>query len=304
MPNTGYETPEEASVYVWELGQNISPRRYYAGFPSPITEVEFSPDGAFLFASSNNLLGWKIEEEELTYLTFGGVNETGLAIGGNFAASAEMVVVPADELERGRTPVNLRDWTTGKTLAVFHRAGPPLESGGFSGGPYPLIRVPVKLNSSGTQLATVDPIGVISLWNLNGLFEPETEMDVRIFAYCDELGSTPSIVAVDQPVTIIWSWFTTTIPQIWDHRAAAEYEVTLDGEPLTDYFLENPIRRDPANDNHWTLYYGAAVGTLAPGTHLVTYRVTWLQPISDGLDEFGPGTTQEENRGQCQFTVR
>ena len=301
MPNTGYETPDEASVYVWDIQQNTLPRRYFAEFAAPITEVQFTSDGSFLLAGSFAMLGWEVETDEL-YQVLDGRDETGLGIGGELTASAQMEFGLANELENLRTRVNLRNWRTGETLAVFRREAPPLQ-GGFSGDTYPLIRIPVAVSSDGSQLATVDPSGVISLWNLVDLLETEPETAISIIAYCDELEQAPPNIAADQPVSIIWSWFATTIPLLWDHRSSADYEVTLDVEAVQVTSL-SPIRRDPANDNHWTLYYRADVGVLERGTHTVSYRVTWRVPISDGLAEFGPGTTREENTGQCQFTVR
>jgi WD40 repeat protein len=303
MPNTGYETPDEASVYIWDTHQNSAPRRYYAEFEAPITDVQFSSDGTSLLAGSWTLLNWNVANGEMAYHVLDGVDETGLAVGGDFVASAEMTLMPESELERARTRVTLRNWETGETLARFQREGPPLQMDGFSGGPYNLIRVPIAMRSDGTQLAIVDRDGVISLWNLENLITAELENSVNIVAYCDQMNQNPPIVTATQPVTILWSWYAVTIPQVWDHRASAIYEVALDGQAIT-YYSASPIRRDHANDNHWTVYYRANVGTLEAGVHTITYRVTWRNPISDGLAEFGPGSAEEENTGQCQFTVQ
>jgi WD40 repeat protein len=294
------ERPNESLIYVWDIVQNSPPRRYHANITAPITQVQFSPDGTSLFAASYNLMAWEVAQDEIAFLVQDGNYDTGLAVGGSFVASAQPVLFRQDEIDNARTPVILRRWQTGETLAIFRRAAAPAEP--FGGEGPPLSRVPIALKRNGTQMATVDPGGVISLWNLGILLDTPQPATANVVAYCDALGETPAPIAANQPVTIIWSWFATTIPLVEDHRRAADYTITLDGEPIPNSRL-SPIQRDPANDNHWTLYYRAPVGLLEPGAHTVTYHLTWQVPITDGLDEFGPGTAQEDNTGQCQFTV-
>ncbi|MCD4686585.1 MAG: hypothetical protein K8S97_11680, partial [Anaerolineae bacterium] len=53
----------------------------------------------------------------------------------------------------------------------------------------------------------------------------------------------------------------------------------------------------------WIIYWYYPVGQLSPGTHVVDYRVTWDEAITDGENDFGPGTPIETNTGNCTFTV-
>jgi hypothetical protein len=206
--------------------------------------------------------------------------------------------------------VILRNWKTGETLAFFQRAVPPIQgtttpSAGGGGGDAgnQVFRVPVAINADGTQLATVDPSGIISLWKIQIQPDTEPKNGINLFAYCDTLRQKPASIASNQPITIIWSWFARTIPLVKDHWQSANYDVKLDGAVLQVTSV-GPIRRDPTNNNHWTLYYRANVGTLKPGPHVITYNLTWKNRISDGFTAFGPGTTQESNTGTCQFTVK
>jgi WD40 repeat protein len=298
-------------VYVWDTLQGGSPRLFPTGSVTQITEIRFSPDDSLVLATSGELNVWNARNAESAYATFPGYFEGGLAVGGTFVASAEHNSGdPEPKLEWQRRRVILRNWKTGETLAVFRRAvapaqGTPTPSAGGGGGDAgnQVVRVPVSINSDGTQLATVDPSGIISLWKIQIQPDVEPKNGVNLFAYCDALPQKPTLISSNQPITIMWSWFARTIPLVKEHWQAANYDVKLDGVVLQVSSI-GPIRRDPTNNNHWTLYYRANVGTLKAGPHVITYNLTWKKRISDGFTAFGPGTTQESNTGTCQFTVK
>jgi hypothetical protein len=81
----------------------------------------------------------------------------------------------------------------------------------------------------------------------------------------------------------------------------ADYEVLLDGRLLTNYEdFQTEMRREAGD---WYIYWYVPVGTLTSGRHEVTYLLSWDEPVSDGYDDFGPGTDIETNEGNCVFTV-
>jgi hypothetical protein len=41
-----------------------------------------------------------------------------------------------------------------------------------------------------------------------------------------------------------------------------------------------------------------------PGYYTIGYRLSWDNSISDGFEEFGPGTETERITGGCDFEVR
>jgi hypothetical protein len=125
--------------------------------------------------------------------------------------------------------------------------------------------------------------------------------DVNVLAYCRAVDRNAPPVRADQTVSIEWSWFVQRPELMEDHLENANYEVLLDGRLLTNYEdFQTEMRREAGN---WIVYWYVPVGTLTPGRHEVTFRLTWDEAISDGYDEFGPGTENEIDEGNCVFNV-
>ncbi len=122
-----------------------------------------------------------------------------------------------------------------------------------------------------------------------------------VFAECTEAlpRATPGIIYDTDNVVIFWSWFASTEEQAQDHINNAIYEVTLNRQPFFDVVVSPISQRGP----NFFVFYTAQVGNLRPGTYGVQYRVTWETAISDGFADFGPGTDNEVDSGDCQFTV-
>lgn len=150
-----------------------------------------------------------------------------------------------------------------------------------------------------TVVGLVTPVpGTEATPRPNATSEPER---VEILAYCAQKGVAPPRPTTNDNVFIEWSWFVSQADLMEQHLDNATYEVTLDGEPLDDWdrydtemILEAGV---------WIIYWYYPVGKLDPGIHEVTYRVTWDEAITDGYDEFGPGTANETDTGNCTFTV-
>lgn len=128
-----------------------------------------------------------------------------------------------------------------------------------------------------------------------------------IFAECDAFdGADPGIVYDTDNITVFWSWFA-TIPELArQHQAFAQYEVFL----TSDYAYRQPfpfvdvrplVQRE--DENYWTFYVANLGDGFRPGTYRVDYYVTWSQPISDGIAEFGPGTETPFILNTCTFEV-
>jgi hypothetical protein len=131
-----------------------------------------------------------------------------------------------------------------------------------------------------------------------------TGQRARVFAYCDVPGdqySPPTGLAAGSSLLVFWSWFAQTRAQVEDHIAAADYEVFLDGRRLEWRPFTGAIERR-ADGNYWVDWV-VPTDALAAGQHRITYRVSWTAAISDGYDQFGPGTAIESQSGTCTFTV-
>lgn len=125
---------------------------------------------------------------------------------------------------------------------------------------------------------------------------------VNILAYCRQKDLVPPRPTTNDNVYIEWSWFVARPEYMDDHLAHANYEVRLDGKLLsnwaqyaTDSRLESGV---------WIVYWYYPVGRLSAGEHKVDFRLTWDAPITDGYEQFGPGTRNETDTGDCTFTVR
>jgi len=145
--------------------------------------------------------------------------------------------------------------------------------------------------------ATPEPIVVIGARREQG----RSDSAGVIFAECDQFlpQAAPGVVYDNDNITIFWSWFARTEQQINDHLAQAQYSVTLNRAPLGPVNV-SPITQPTAN--RW-VFYTVPIGSLTPGTYGIEFRLNWAQKISDGYDDYGPGTDNEEIYSTCTFTV-
>lgn len=123
-----------------------------------------------------------------------------------------------------------------------------------------------------------------------------------IFAECDAFlpQAKPGIVYDTDNVVIFWSWYAKTEEFMQQHVDNAQYSVTLNGAPFNNVELL-PIQE--RGRNLWAFYI-VRLGNLRPGGYGVQYKLTWNQQISDGYDNFGPGTSRFEQTGSCGFRVQ
>ena len=101
----------------------------------------------------------------------------------------------------------------------------------------------------------------------------------------------PQDVRQDDEVVIVVSWYATDTFYLQQHLDAVRFEVRVDRNVVPNRSLE-------VSDFYTTgiepYRYGVSIavpyGRLSPGLHEISYVQTWTQPISDGVDYFGPGT--------------
>ncbi len=132
------------------------------------------------------------------------------------------------------------------------------------------------------------------------------QQGVDVFAICNDrsLGpAAPTTLRAGATIDVFWAWFARTQEQIQQHIDNANYEVRVDGVLLDNW---RNYRADfrPAAGNQYVVYWYVPYGPMTAGEHEITYQVTWTQAISDGFDDFGPGTDNPFEQGNCTFTVR
>jgi hypothetical protein len=186
---------------------------------------------------------------------------------------------------------------------------PLLELGDYippTQGPTPTPSPEVTQNPTGAADGTQAPFVTVTP---SGSATPQAAVtpgeglsQQNVLAYCRTVNVSPPRIRADQTVSIWWSWFVARQDLMDDHLQNARYEVLLDGRLLSDYArYQTPMRRE--SDGNWYVYWYVPVGTLTPGRHEVSYRLTWENPVNDGYESFGPGTANEANTGNCVFTV-
>lgn len=111
-------------------------------------------------------------------------------------------------------------------------------------------------------------------------------------------------ITTEDTISIFWSWFVTEEERMQEHIDNVDYEIVLDGFVLEDWSrFRTPMFQDPLENNNYSVYWYVPIGQLEEGEHTLAYRATWDTVISDGAEQFGPGTENEEEFGSCTFIV-
>jgi hypothetical protein len=124
-----------------------------------------------------------------------------------------------------------------------------------------------------------------------------------IFAECNNYPvANPGLIYDTDRITVFWSWFARTPELVQEHIDAANYAV--------GYFGSNPFippvqvsEIQQIGRNYW-VFYTVDLGFAAPDNYSISFRLTWDRPISDGYEDFGPGTANEQIISGCAFQVR
>jgi len=128
-----------------------------------------------------------------------------------------------------------------------------------------------------------------------------------IFAECDAYeGAAPGTLFDTDNLTVFWSWFASTPELVREHIATAQYEVFLSSpyanrQVFPDVMVSPVVQRE--DDNYWVFYVANLGDGFRPGDYRVDYYVTWERAISDGYDNFGPGTVNPGLQNTCSFEV-
>ena len=128
--------------------------------------------------------------------------------------------------------------------------------------------------------------------------------NVKVFAFCNDPAfgiPAPSNLTAGSTIQIFWAWFATTENYLRQHMTNATHELRVNGALIDNVNLYrlNPTRSGAQHVVYWYVPFGP----LETGPHLITYRVTWRNPISDGYASYGPGTNTVFEEESCNFVV-
>ncbi len=166
---------------------------------------------------------------------------------------------------------------------------------------YAQLSTAISLTS--TALSPNTPVGLTADANAPTHI-PKINNATDVLAYCDQRSDSPQNrkFAEGSSVVVFWSWIAQTPEQIKDQLDNAQYEVTVDGLLIGDWAQYASQVKQYLN-NSYIVYWFVPIGKPAAGTHHIVYKLTWKQAITDGKDQFGPGSTNPTNTGTCSFTV-
>lgn len=122
-----------------------------------------------------------------------------------------------------------------------------------------------------------------------------------VSALCTLMGRPVSSTAPgNQPIELRWGWSAKTREQVEDHIRETITVVTLDSQPVGQVVTGEIT----SSGNGFSVLFTSNVGVLKPGSHIITYDVSWKNQISDGTSTFGPGGQIESYHDQCELIVQ
>jgi hypothetical protein len=137
--------------------------------------------------------------------------------------------------------------------------------------------------------------------DLTEFVRPRQQTPGLIFAECDAFPvAEPGIVYDTDDVVVFWSWFASTAEQVQDHIDHVDYSVTYYQTLILPNVTVSEIQQ--IGGDYWVFYY-SRLGNLLPGQYWIEYEVRWDFPITDGYEDFGPGTENNLLHGGCSFDV-
>ena len=228
---------------------------------------------------------------------------------------AEQVILRGQDETGAWYFIQLRDgrsgWVSAELLQPETEATPVSTAAPASGTapPFPPTATPYELPivAGPPVMPTAGPPSVTSTAGASPT-PPAVNLGAStwVFALCDNLafGLLPPGGLVEGAVIVVWwAWLAETRAQIDDHLSQVEYEVTVDGLPLTGWrdYRGEPVDQGGNWAVHWYVPHQRA---LSAGEHRIEYRASWRARISDGLRFYGPGSDMPTETGSCTFTVR
>lgn len=125
-----------------------------------------------------------------------------------------------------------------------------------------------------------------------------------IFAGClDVDGADPGILYDTDEIKIYWFWYAKTAEQVQDHINNAQYVVKVDTQTIPNV-QTSEIKQLPGNSDWWVFYTVSLGDRWRPGGYVISFVVTWSNAISDGYENFGPGTENERLESGCRYAIQ
>jgi hypothetical protein len=269
---------------------------------------------------------------DVFYQVFSGAGATGTPITSLRQVQVDGAYAVSDQVNYNSGATVASGGTGSAKVFIARESGPTASSESFTvddlqdgcNNPQNALVTSVDAGAGGTTSTTTTTTGSGILSPFGGVINPSVSVTPQplvvigartnlnpdrsqtpgvIFAECDQNlpGAAPGLLYDNDNLVIFWSWFAKTEQQVQDHLAQAQYDVSLNTAPLIEVGI-SPITQ-PNNRNFW-VFYTANIGRLRQGQYGVAMRLTWKQAITDGFDDFGPGTDTEEIFSTCTFQIQ
>lgn len=148
-----------------------------------------------------------------------------------------------------------------------------------------------------------EPIVQIGARDSDILIDGRTNNPGLIYAQCaDVAGASPGVLFDTDEIVVFWSWFAKTPEQVESHIANSSYVITVNGQPFPDVAV-SPIQQIPGDRNWWVFYTVNLGDGWRPGYYGINYNLQWVNTITDGYDDYGPGTPNDYFDSGCPFFI-
>lgn len=149
-----------------------------------------------------------------------------------------------------------------------------------------------------------EPIVQIGARPSDAFMPGRTEDPGLIFAECSDVdGADPGILYDTDTIRVFWSWYAKTPEQVQAHIDNAQYSIQLHGLDIPNVVVSE-IKQVPGSLNWWVFYTVNFGPKWEPGNYEINYAVGWAQAITDGYENFGPGTENERLGSYCRFRIQ
>lgn len=136
-----------------------------------------------------------------------------------------------------------------------------------------------------------------------GVGTPTPALPFYVYAQCTLMGgSGRTEIPRGRPLVVLWGWTAAGEDQMQDFIRLAAVTVTLDGKGISG-MMKGDIRYDKEGGVYRAVW-AAEAGVPEIGSHVLTYRVTFAAPVTDGVETFGPGSERETLADRCSIEVR
>ena len=147
----------------------------------------------------------------------------------------------------------------------------------------PLVQIGARPSRKATRGRTADP----------GL----------IFAECADVeGADPGILYDTDGIRVFWSWYAKTAAQVRDHISNAQYAITVNNQTLPNVQVSE-IKQIAGSINWWIFYTVNLGDKWEPSSYGINFAVSWSNAITDGYEDFGPGSENERLDSGCPFVI-